>query len=311
MDFAYKYPFLNEAKQIISEQKINLNNIKYLNKGKLRVKEALENKEISYHSIDIEEEKLDFVISYVFARIIVSALKDHYFLNNYVDAEVERCINVMWTEDNDKLLYIIKQLKPDIKQKNINNENLFCLSLTDLLINNKANKLDLANLKLSNGFAYLNKSNFFSFFRELIKKTISKNLPIPSSNIPKQAFEYAKELKKNIKVEVKQYDTKTLQQYLWIEKLINIPISDVRHRSVNLIFAPYFVNIRKFDEQKAFEIISQYIEKCKQLEGNTKINNTYIIYQCKYAKSKNLKPLSFENAKELLDGILNLDDLVD
>ncbi len=217
----------------------------------------------------------------------------------------------MQVEDNNNLIHIVKQLKPNIKQKKINDENLFCLSFSDLLINNKSNKLDLANLKLNNGFVYLNKYDFLSFFIELIKQAIKKNLPIPSSKISKQAFEKAKDIKKNIKSEVIQYDTKTLQQYLWIEKLINTPISDARHRSVNLIFAPYFVNIKNFDEQKAFEIISQYIEKCKQLESNTKINNTYILYQCKYAKSKNLKPLSFEKAKELLEGILNLDDLVD
>lgn len=309
MDFAYKYPFSNEAKQIISEQKIEPDNIKYLNIGKLRVEEALKNQKILYQNIEYKKAKLDFVIGYVFARIIVSALKNYYFLDIYIDAETKRSIEAMQNEDDNNLIYLAKQLNLDICLKNINGERLFHLSFIDLLKNNKENKLNLVNLKLSRGYVYLNKMDFLLFFNTPIKKAIKNNLPIPSKNISKQAFEYSKQIK-NIELEIKQNEPKTSEQYLWIEKLINVPIPDVRHRIVNLILAPYFVNIRNFDEQKAFEIISQYIEKCKQLESNTKINDTYIRYQCKYAKNKKLKPLSFERARELLNSVLNLEDLV-
>ncbi len=309
MDFAYKYPFSNEAKQIISEQKIEPDNIKYLDIGKLRVEEALKNQKILYQNIEYKKAELDFLVGYVFARIIISALKNYYFLDLYVDAETKRSIEAMQNEEDNNLIYLAKQLNLNVDLKRINEETLFYLSFIDLLKNNTENRLNLVNLKLNKGYVYLNRPDFLLFFNDPIKKAIKKNLPINSKNISKQAFEYAKQIK-NIEMKIKQYESKTSEQYLWVEKLINVPIPDVRHRIVNLILAPYFVNIRNFDEQKAFEIISQYIEKCKQLEGNTKINDTYIKYQCKYAKNKKLKPLSFERAKELLSSVLDLNDLV-
>ncbi|MCL5106367.1 MAG: DNA primase noncatalytic subunit PriX [Candidatus Marsarchaeota archaeon] len=75
------------------------------------------------------------------------------------------------------------------------------------------------------------------------------------------------------------------------------------------IAAPYFVTVRKFSEEKAFMLISGYIEKCKELEGNTKINDAYIRYQCRYAKGKKMRPLAFEKSKDLLKDVIDLDEL--
>ncbi|MCL4383337.1 MAG: DNA primase noncatalytic subunit PriX [Candidatus Marsarchaeota archaeon] len=308
MDFAYKYPFSDEAKQIISEQKIDSNNAIYLNIGKIRVEEALKNNRIEYLNIGYDSGKLEFIISYVFARIIISALKNYYLLDVYVDAEVKRCIEAMQKENNDKIIYLANQLKININLKYLNKSILFSIPISELLKNNKHNQLNLVNLGLNEGLVYLKKFELLKIIEEPIKKSIKKNLPISQNKIPKQAFEYARQIKIE-EFKAKESEARSPKQYIWIEKLINIPIPDVRHRIVNLILAPYFINIRNFDEQRAFEIISEYIEKCKQLEGNTKINDSYIKYQCRYAKNKKLRPLSFERAKELLNSVLNLDDL--
>jgi len=74
----------------------------------------------------------------------------------------------------------------------------------------------------------------------------------------------------------------------------------VRHRTVNLILAPYLVNTKQLEVEQAARIISDYIERCKQIDPNTKINERYIEYQCSYAKRRGLRPLSHERAKELL-----------
>ena len=308
MDFAYKYPFSDEAKQIISEQKIDSNNAIYLNIGKIRVEEALKNNRIEYLNIGYDSGKLEFIISYVFARIIISALKNYYLLDVYVDAEVKRCIEAMQKENNDKIIYLANQLKININLKYLNKSILFSIPISELLKNNKHNQLNLVNLGLNEGLVYLKKFELLKIIEEPIKKSIKKNLPISQNKIPKQAFEYARQIKIE-EFKAKESEARSPKQYIWIEKLINIPIPDVRHRIGNLILAPYFINIRNFDEQRAFEIISEYIEKCKQLEGNTKINDSYIKYQCRYAKNKKLRPLSFERAKELLNSVLNLDDL--
>ena len=92
--------------------------------------------------------------------------------------------------------------------------------------------------------------------------------------------------------------------YAWIEKLLATPIVDVRHRSVNLILAPYFTNVKGLDEEEATKAVMEYIERCKAVNPNTRINEAYIRYQCKYAKNRGLKPLSLVKARELLADVI-------
>ncbi len=306
IDFAYKYPFSEEAKEIISSEKIDANNIKYLNFGKIRVEEALNNNKIAYQKTEYESAKKDFIIAYVFARIIVSALKNKFLLNKYVDAEAKRCIEAIESGDSEEIMKLSKEIGINIKIENNKDQELFAVKFTDFL-NDKENTLNLANLKLHSGLISLEKYNFLKFFEKLIKNAIKKNLPIKYNDIPITAFEIAKQIKVNN--QENKTSRVTPEKYVWIEKLIKIPIPDVRHRIVNLIFAPYFITIKKFSEEKAFEIISEYIEKCKELEGNTKINDRYIKYQCKYSKDKKMRPLTFEKSKELLKGIIDLEEL--
>ncbi len=86
----------------------------------------------------------------------------------------------------------------------------------------------------------------------------------------------------------------------WIEKLLTTPIPDVRHRTVNLILAPYMMNVRKLDEDAAVKVISEYIDRCKLVNPSTNVNESYIRYQCRYSKTKGMRPLAASRAKELL-----------
>jgi hypothetical protein len=69
---------------------------------------------------------------------------------------------------------------------------------------------------------------------------------------------------------------------------------------VNLILAPYLVNSKGLEVEQASRIIVDYIERCKQIDPSTKINERYIEYQCNYAKKRGLRPLSLDRARELL-----------
>jgi hypothetical protein len=83
----------------------------------------------------------------------------------------------------------------------------------------------------------------------------------------------------------------------WIEKLLEKPFPDGRKRLINLVFAPYLVNIKKLDVEEAINDINDWLSKCQSLYP-TKINQTYIRYQVRYAKRRNLLPISKEKAKE-------------
>ena len=90
----------------------------------------------------------------------------------------------------------------------------------------------------------------------------------------------------------------------WIEKLLEIPISDGRHRAVNLIFAPYFMNILKVDEATALEKIMEWIGKCNEL-SLTKVNQNYVLYQLRYSKKRGLKPLGKAKLKEVFSDVVD------
>ena len=95
----------------------------------------------------------------------------------------------------------------------------------------------------------------------------------------------------------------------WVEKLLATPIADIRHRTVNLILAPYLVNTKGMSVDQATKIICEYIERCKLLDPATRVNERYVRYQCDYAKKRGLKVLSLDRAKELLGSALDINVL--
>ena len=46
--------------------------------------------------------------------------------------------------------------------------------------------------------------------------------------------------------------------------------------------------------------VNDYIKKCKEINPDTNVNESYIRYQVRYSKAKGMKPLSLQKAKELL-----------
>ena len=51
----------------------------------------------------------------------------------------------------------------------------------------------------------------------------------------------------------------------WIEVLLKTPLDDYRKTIVNLVLAPYLINIRQLEYQAAFNIIKSWLEQCASL----------------------------------------------
>ena len=87
------------------------------------------------------------------------------------------------------------------------------------------------------------------------------------------------------------------KQDCWIEKLLEIPIEDYRKNAVNMILAPYLINIKRLTIKDAFAVINTWLDKCsslRQLDSNI----TYIVnYALKRSQSTGHKPLRLENLK--------------
>ena len=299
LEFSYKYPFSNAAMEIISSASSKIEE-KYLRMGKLRLEEDLSRRRPEFTNVKLNEIKRSIVVSYVYSRMLASALSDRYLLNVYINAESNRVRSALSSEKMENVMELSKELGIPVT----NEDGSFAIRFDQFLMNKqKGTSLQLVNRNLDKGMVYLSLTELSEIIAEAARKRIAANLPISTKKLPKEILEYAKSVKRPVRKARVQQGGKI---YRWIEKILETPIHDVRHRTVNLILAPYLINVRNIPEEEAVKIITEYIEKCKELNPDTNVNGAYIKYQCKYAKSKGLKPLSLKRAKELYEGTLEL-----
>lgn len=301
LDFAYKYPFSKEARDVIASSAQALDESAIKN-GRIRLEEDLHSGNLSYYRTNLDEVKRAYVLSYVYSRMLVSAISNSKMhLHRYVSAEAMRVSSALQEENMPNLLKLMSELGMEMSYK----DEKFIIKFTKFLsLSSRSDKLPLVKQELDKGLVYLPKEKAISLMESAVAAEIRKKLPIPGSDLPKRVIEEAKSVKLpqiKLNVEIKE------GSYKWIERILNTPIADVRHRTVNLILAPYLTNVKGLSEEEAANIILDYIEKCKQLNPDTRINSSYIKYQCKYSKAKGMRPLSLERARDLYKGVLDLD----
>ena len=90
----------------------------------------------------------------------------------------------------------------------------------------------------------------------------------------------------------KKYSNINNQSIGWIEKLLKTPLEDFRKNSVNLILAPYLVNIKKLSYQESFDILIEWLKRCdsiRKLDFNIRsITNNALAT----AQKKQIPPMS-------------------
>jgi Primase X len=312
IDFAYKYPFSNEAKAVIDELQITRIDQKYLAASRSHITAAIEG-ELAYKNTSMTDMKADYLVTYVYSRMILSAMKDPQLIGRYSSAEAKRSAQALSESDMRELERIAKELGATIEGEVAEKDDTAVWSslkvgFSDFLkYSSKAKGIELVNQRLSAGSVLLNKTDALKLFEEAMKGEISKGLPISANLLPKEITEFSKTLKTTIKVYVAP--AKYSKTDNWVEKLLATPIADIRHRTVNLILAPYLVNTKGMSVDQATKIICEYIERCKLLDPATRVNERYVRYQCDYAKKRGLKVLSLDRAKELLGSALDINVL--
>jgi Primase X len=85
----------------------------------------------------------------------------------------------------------------------------------------------------------------------------------------------------------------------WIEKLLQTPIDDYRKNAVNLILAPYLINIKKLSYDHALNIINSWLIKCGKLRQPDQNFDYMVRYALKnsvkngYSEQKKVDRLSY------------------
>jgi hypothetical protein len=302
LDFAYKYPFSSEAKRIVGRGESKINR-KYLDMAAKHINNAIAGS-LTRKEINMDSIKLDYVMAYLYSRLLLSAVRRRDIIKGYAIAEAKRSAEALLVSEDSDITRVAAELGIDLYNpfpgiKGSSKRDEFAVSLIDYINNIPRDQgFGLVNQKLSNGVILLNKTQLSRIMEMAIGAEISKGLPIKSADLPKEIIDYSKTLR--FKTIEKEGRINAKGSEIWIEKLLQTPIADVRHRTVNLILAPYLVNTKGIEVADAARMIVEYIEKCKLIDPNTKINERYIEYQCGYAKRKGLRPLSIGRAKELL-----------
>jgi hypothetical protein len=159
----------------------------------------------------------------------------------------------------------------------------------DFLSNNKADKANNPSfraclLRIPNSFNAKCLAKGESFENSKVKIIQEWNRDRPSIKFLLRDFrrylinQKIKEINKKRKIE-ERLDYQSLQSnsnILWIEKLLNTPISDFRKNSTNLILAPYLVNIKKLSYQQSFDILTDWLQKCNSF-NKLDFNPIYLV----------------------------------
>jgi hypothetical protein len=300
LDFAYHYPFSKEAREVIAQAGQGLDD-RLISAGRDRVEQDLKGDSIAHSNISMAEIKQTYVLSYVYSRMMISAIGNKVHLERYVMSEARRARSALEEDTLPNLLKLLGELELEMSYS----DECFIIGFARFLtLSSRSEGLSLAKQELDKGLVYLGRESAMKLMENAIADEIRKKLPIPASELPRRIIEESRSIrlpKINVRSEMRE------GSYRWIERILENPLPDLRHRTVNLILAPYLVNVKGMSEEDAANIITEFIEKCKQINPDTRINSTYIKYQCRYSKAKGLRPLSLERARELFRGVLDLE----
>src|SRR5919197_981675 len=82
-----------------------------------------------------------------------------------------------------------------------------------------------------------------------------------------------------------------------IEKLLQTPIDDYRKNAINLILAPYLINIKKASYDDALNIINSWLSKCGELRQLDQNFDYTVRYALKNSVKNGHRPLKFDTLK--------------
>jgi hypothetical protein len=83
----------------------------------------------------------------------------------------------------------------------------------------------------------------------------------------------------------------------WIEKLLQTPIDDYRKNAVNLMLAPYLLNVKKLSYDVALNTINSWLTKCASLRQLDQNFGYTVRYALKYSAKNGQRPLKLDTLK--------------
>ncbi|MDR2866957.1 MAG: DNA primase large subunit PriL [Methanomassiliicoccaceae archaeon] len=151
-------------------------------RGMKRVLESLYQSEVSYVPLIFESDQFIEVMSYPYARIIVSCVNDRFLTKRYALAESVRMNKMLRTESAREMIHIAKELGIDAVSK----DDKLMMHFTDYLkLSTRIKSIDwkLVNSELFNGQVFLPNESFGRALQNALQDRIESELPL---NVPNE-----------------------------------------------------------------------------------------------------------------------------
>ena len=181
---AARYPFLLEAKAFAESHSADLAGMimspsyeSARKRGLDRVLESIRRSEVSYVKLMFEHERLMEVMSYPYARLLVSCLNDRFLTKRYALAEAVRMSILLEDERPETLIAIAKELNVDAVAK----DDMLMMHFTDYLkLASRIKSIDwkLVNSELFNGNVFLSNIKFCRALQNAMQDKIESELPL-------------------------------------------------------------------------------------------------------------------------------------
>jgi len=91
------------------------------------------------------------------------------------------------------------------------------------------------------------------------------------------------------------------------ERLLQLQIDDFRKNAADLILIPYLVLIRKVSDSEVYNIVRNWLDKCKILKPlDPNYTDNRIMHAIRQSRQKQILPMSLETIKQHDEKLYNL-----
>ena len=182
---AAKFPFLKESAEFAEQNNADLEALitspsfePARERGVARVMDALESSEVTYKPLMNDYDRLIEVMSYPYARMIVSMVGDRFLTKRYALAEAVRMNKILTGEDRETLLVVSEELGVT---STVDADGIIRMGFPDYLrLANRLKSVDwkLINCDIPSGLVYLPQEKFSRLMQNALQDKIESELPL-------------------------------------------------------------------------------------------------------------------------------------
>ena len=180
-----RYPFVRGASEFVKRSKVELEELlshsafsQARMRGKKRVLDAIDKASIDDNSMVTEEDRLQEVLSYPMARILVSCVGDGFLIRRYALAEAKTAYDRMQTERVETLMELAEELGVEATLV----DEVPRMHFTDFLrftSGLRSKEWKLVNTEVKDGMVALPKVKFARVLEQALHDKIEDELPLP------------------------------------------------------------------------------------------------------------------------------------